>query len=269
MTSERGPLVLVVLRLPHLVLPDVGDDERAPVGGAPQLVDDVRGVQPAVVVAHVRMSRYARSRRCIAPMRSRHGACGARPRRLRRARASDVAHVADEAEVARARSCRSRRDRSRRGSSSPWPRRSSRLPVTRSSKRMPSATMRSASWMAWLTHASPCMPIMPSASGCVAGKPPSPSSVAATGMSAFSASARSGRGGARLDDALADEQQRPLGVVDHAPARARARASAGSGDSRGARHRGRLVPRRTRTTPCCASLVMSTSTGPGRPLRAM
>ena len=37
--DERArPLVLVVLRLPHLVLADVGDDERPALGGAPQVV---------------------------------------------------------------------------------------------------------------------------------------------------------------------------------------------------------------------------------------
>ncbi len=36
-----------------------------------------------------------------------------------------------------------------------------RLPVTRSSKRMPNASTRSACWMVLLTQASPCMPIMP------------------------------------------------------------------------------------------------------------
>ena len=60
-----------------------------------------------------------------------------------------------------------------------------RLPVTRSSKRMPKASSRSASWMAWLTQDSPCMPIMPRESGCAAGKAPRPSSVEATGICAI------------------------------------------------------------------------------------
>ena len=41
--------MVVVLRLPHLVLADVGDDDRAALGGAPEVVDDVRRVQVAVV----------------------------------------------------------------------------------------------------------------------------------------------------------------------------------------------------------------------------
>ena len=61
------------------------------------------------------------------------------------------------------------------------------LPVTRSSKRMPKARRRSASWMAVLTKASPCMPIMPRHRGWLAGKPPRPSRVRATGVSVFSA----------------------------------------------------------------------------------
>ena len=42
-------LVFVVLRLPHLMLPDVGDDERASVCQTRQIVHDVRGVQMALV----------------------------------------------------------------------------------------------------------------------------------------------------------------------------------------------------------------------------
>ena len=63
-----------------------------------------------------------------------------------------------------------------------------RLPVTRSSKRIPAAIRRSASWIAWLTHASPCMPIMPKLSACDAGRQPIPSSVIATGICPRSAS---------------------------------------------------------------------------------
>ena len=35
------------------------------------------------------------------------------------------------------------------------------FPVKRSSKRIPRAMSRSASWIAWLTEASPCIPAMP------------------------------------------------------------------------------------------------------------
>ena len=44
--------------------------------------------------------------------------------------------------------------------------------------------------MEWLTHDSPCMPIMPRFSWCEAGKLPRPSRVQATGICARSASAR-------------------------------------------------------------------------------
>jgi hypothetical protein len=50
--SERGSLVLVVLRLPHLVLAYVGDDDGRGPGGYSahaRCRDDVRGVEVAVV----------------------------------------------------------------------------------------------------------------------------------------------------------------------------------------------------------------------------
>ena len=53
-TSERGNLVLEVLGLPHLVLADVCDDDgfffaAGGDGFAPDVVDDVGGVEVAVV----------------------------------------------------------------------------------------------------------------------------------------------------------------------------------------------------------------------------
>ena len=59
-------LVVVVLRFPHLVLADVGDDDGVAVlRRAPQVVDDVRGIEVAVVgqrldVADRRISLRAR-----------------------------------------------------------------------------------------------------------------------------------------------------------------------------------------------------------------
>jgi hypothetical protein len=76
----------------------------------------------------------------------------------------------------------------------------------------PEATMRSASWMAWLTHASPCMPIMPMASGWVAGKPPRPSSVDATGACSRFGQLLDQPAGACLDHPRAAKKDRPLGV---------------------------------------------------------
>jgi hypothetical protein len=60
--SERGLVVAVVLGLPHLVLAHVGDDDGvALLREAPDVVDDVRGVEVAAVgqvldVAHGRVA---------------------------------------------------------------------------------------------------------------------------------------------------------------------------------------------------------------------
>ena len=64
------------------------------------------------------------------------------------------------------------------------------LPVTRSSNREPSATIRSASCSAATAAYMPCMPGMPSASGCESGKAPRAISVVVTGACASSASSR-------------------------------------------------------------------------------
>jgi hypothetical protein len=76
------------------------------------------------------------------------------------------------------------------------------------------AMSRSACWMASLTHDSPCMPIMPSESGCAAGKPPRPSSVLATGICWRSAKASALLACAGLQDAVAGEDDRALGGAD-------------------------------------------------------
>ncbi|GFI53026.1 hypothetical protein IMSAGC021_01336 [Muribaculaceae bacterium] len=62
-------------------------------------------------------------------------------------------------------------------------------PVTRSSKRIPTARITSALLVAMLGPMLPCIPTMPLLSGCSEGMVESPSSVVATGMSAFSARA--------------------------------------------------------------------------------
>ena len=106
---------------------------------------------------------------------------------------------------------------------------------------------------------------MPRFSGWEAGTPPMPSSVTAIGICARSASARISPLGARLHHAVAGENQRPLGGVDQ-------RERLADDRRRPAAHRrtpppdaARPRPNRARQLPCCASLVMSTSTGPGRP----
>ena len=100
------------------------------------------------------------------------------------------------------------------------------LPVTRSSNRIPSAMRRSASWMAWLTQLSPCIPIIPRFSGCRAGTAPRPSSVIAAGMSARSTSSRT--------SAVASERRMPwpariTGRLARLMSAAAARYSAGRG----------------------------------------
>ena len=50
MISDRGDIVVVILGLPHLVLADIGDDDRVtPLRGAPEIVDDMRGVEVTIV----------------------------------------------------------------------------------------------------------------------------------------------------------------------------------------------------------------------------
>ena len=49
MISVRGLVVVVILRFPHLVLADVGDDDGFAVGFFPEIVDDVSGVEMAGV----------------------------------------------------------------------------------------------------------------------------------------------------------------------------------------------------------------------------
>ena len=61
--------------------------------------------------------------------------------------------------------------------------------VTRSEKRTPSATMRSASWMDQFAAALPCMPLKPRASASRSSKDPRPMSVVVTGICARCASA--------------------------------------------------------------------------------
>ena len=120
---ERSrPLVRVVLRLPHLVLAHVGDDDRVAAGGPPQLADDVRRVELAVVGLLEQVARRASSSRpsrdLLQPRAMRRG------RDERQQRFERLAHVRVQRHVDRARSCRSRRRRARRGSSARGARRS-------------------------------------------------------------------------------------------------------------------------------------------------
>ena len=58
---------------------------------------------------------------------------------------------------------------------------------TRSSKRTPTARIRSDSWNAHVAAAMPCMPGMPTHNGLDAGNPPNPINVVVTGASESSA----------------------------------------------------------------------------------
>ena len=56
-------LVVVVLRLPHLVLPDIGHHDRLALGHAPDIIDDMRGVEVPTIrhvldVAHRRIALH-------------------------------------------------------------------------------------------------------------------------------------------------------------------------------------------------------------------
>jgi hypothetical protein len=92
-------VVLVVLRLPHLMLADVGHDERLALGDAPEIVHDVRGEEAVGVrhrldVAHGRVALELVDRASHA-WRSRGDTAGrarraSRRRRRRWARRPDV-----------------------------------------------------------------------------------------------------------------------------------------------------------------------------------
>ena len=262
-------IVLVVLRLPHLVLADVGDDERAALGEPPQVVHDVRGEAAGRRAACVWMSRTARvalaARRCA---RS-HARAVARAARAASSASSVVAHVADERDVDAHVLVDLGADRSRRGSSSRCGAYVSSLPVTRSSKRMPSAIEQIGLLDGVVDPRLAVHAHHAEASGWVAGKPPSPSSVDATGMPVFSTNARSSSAAPGLDDAVAGEDERALGARRSARARALeiARRARVLGPIAGQAHR-RVGADVSSQLACCASLVMSTSTGPGRPERA-
>ena len=111
--------------------------------------------------------------------------------------------------------------------------------MTRSSKRMPKASSRSASWMAVLTQASPCMPIMPRFSGWLAGMPPRPSSVIAIGVFVRSANWRTS---SVAPDSMMPWPARMTGrfasLISAAACRIRPAPGGGPGGSRAARRGG-------------------------------
>jgi hypothetical protein len=170
--------VLVVLRLPHLVLADVGDDHGVAVGLAPQIVDDVRRVEVPVVgqVLDVADGGIALELRDAAEPLGMLGL-----RRERQQVRQHFAQVADQRHVhvdVLVHFGRIDLDvdllRVERVG----------LQVARDAVVEPHAEgeQQIRFWIAVLTQASPCMPIMPRFMGWLAGMPPRPSSVIAIGV---------------------------------------------------------------------------------------
>src|SRR5581483_8871986 len=159
--------MVVVLRLPHLVLADVGHNQRLAFGSTPEIVDHVGGVEMAIVgqVLNVADGGIAlQLAKVLQPL-----FVLARLQFLEQL-AHDGAHIADQRHV----NFHVLVDLGG-------------ININVDLLGLRSAMRRSASWIMVLTQASPCMPIMPRFSGWEAGKAPSPRSVRATGISARSA----------------------------------------------------------------------------------
>ena len=111
------------------------------------------------------------------------------------------------------------------------------------------------------------MPIMPRFSRCDAGTPPMPSSVIAIGISARSANCLT------IDEAFDRMMPWPARMTGRCAELINSRARAI--DAEFTTHSGRACGLGAAASQlkshddCCASLVMSISTGPGRPLAAM
>ena len=95
-----------------------------------------------------------------------------------------------------------------------------------------------------------------------------PSSVIAIGISRALGELPDDRRGVRQDDAVAGEDDRPLRRVDQLAGRGRSTPSSTTHSGR-ACGLGAAASQSKSHDDCCASLVMSISTGPGRPLAAM
>ena len=165
--QRRGCVEAQAVGRPHLVLADVGGDDR--------------------VARRRRARRAPPRRRCAAAgrrasRRIRSHQAASRPGRPRRRPRSRPARASrsPRSGCGRRRSCRSRRvdvdvhDLGARGELA-------ESPVTRSSNRAPTATIRSASSIAQLAAGRPCMPSIPIHCGSLAGNAPSAISVVVTG----------------------------------------------------------------------------------------
>ncbi len=136
-------LVLVVLRLPHLVLPDVGHDDGVAVARLPpQIIDHVRGIKMAAVgqvlnVAHRRIAFQFVDR--IQPLAAINRFD------MRHQLQQDFPQIADQRNIDLYVLVNLRRINLDVNLLSVGARKFSVSPVTRSSKRMPKASSRSAS----------------------------------------------------------------------------------------------------------------------------
>ena len=107
----------------------------------------------------------------------------------------------------------------------------------------------------------PCMPAMPSISGCDSGIAPMPSSVETTGASRRSARAMTGCIGAGQQHAAPDGQDRPLGALEQRGHAVEVGVKARRGDAAsGASASGSSS---TVAVPISTSFGMSSRTGPG------
>ena len=263
--SERGRLVFVVLRLPHLVLADVGHDERLPAGDAPEIVDDVRGVKMPVVgevldVAHRRVAlqavdvrepcRTAARRNMRQPFDNGAAQIG-RDRDVDTDILIELGTVDVDVDLASAE--RVGLEVAGDAVVEPHPERDEQVRLL---------NRRVHPRLAVHAHHAEIERVR--------------------GRHAADAEQRHGNRnvralgqrehfpfGARQHHAVAGEDERPLGGVDQRQRRRgdrRRRAALRPAPRSGA---ARPPPSRPRSSPCCASLVMSTSTGPGRPDRAI
>ena len=139
-------------------------------------------------------------------------------------------------------------------------------PVTRSSKRAPSAMSRSDCCSAVTAATVPCIPGMPRLRSWLSGTAPRAISVVTTGIRVSSTQRAQLLAGAGPDDPATDVEHGPLGLGDEPgrladllAVRPGHRAVAGQVDLRRPAE-GRVA--------CRASLLMSTRTGPGRPVEA-
>ncbi len=191
--------------------------KRVPSGGelADPLDDLLRGQAAVGRAGRSRAGRSCARRRAASTSRCSRP-CGrprGRPGRRRSGRRAPRGRRRRSARPRRG-SWRSRPGRCRRARSWRSGAKVSSWPVTRSSKRAPSAMIRSDFCSAVTAETSPCMPGMPTCCGWLSGKAPSAISVVVTGAPVSSARMRSSAVALRLEHAAADVEHRAAGLVD-------------------------------------------------------